>query len=141
VYCLGRVNSEMEWMWKEMTVARFDLLTLHLSRRASHWIEKKKCIYSTYSPLSSTHTYDFVDLTSLTHPRKILLVVLQIEKASVRIVGMDLEGSDRGLVCGRLRGRLINIWLYREHKLRGRKKIYLLYIFPPELHTLMTSLF
>jgi hypothetical protein len=28
-----------------------------------------------------THTYDFVVLTSLTHPRKILLVVLQIRKA------------------------------------------------------------
>jgi hypothetical protein len=31
--------------------------------------------------LSSTHTYDFIVLTSLTHPRKILLVVLQIRKA------------------------------------------------------------
>jgi hypothetical protein len=40
----------------------------------------KKCIYSTYSPLSSTH-YDFVVVTSLTHPRNILLVVLQIGKA------------------------------------------------------------
>jgi hypothetical protein len=27
------------------------------------------------------HTYDFVVLTSLTHPRKIILVVLQIGKA------------------------------------------------------------
>jgi hypothetical protein len=27
-------------------------------------------------PLSSPHTYDFVVLTSVTHPRKILLVVL-----------------------------------------------------------------
>jgi hypothetical protein len=40
-------------------------------------MELKKCIYSTYSPLSSTHL-DFVVLTSLTHPREILLVVLQI---------------------------------------------------------------
>jgi uncharacterized protein YifN (PemK superfamily) len=39
----------------------------------------KKCIYSTYSPLSSTHTYDFVVLTSLN--KKKLLVVLQIGKA------------------------------------------------------------
>jgi hypothetical protein len=31
-------------------------------------------------PLSSTHTYGFVVLTSLTHPRKILLVALQIGK-------------------------------------------------------------
>jgi hypothetical protein len=41
----------------------------------------KKCIYSTYSPLRAPHTYDFVVLTSLPHPRKILLVVLQIGKA------------------------------------------------------------
>jgi hypothetical protein len=45
----------------------------------------KKCIYSKYSPMSSTH-FDFVVLTSLTHPRKILLVVLQIGKAK------DLSG-------------------------------------------------
>jgi hypothetical protein len=31
--------------------------------------------------LSSTHTYDFVVLFSLTNPRNILLVVLQIGKA------------------------------------------------------------
>jgi hypothetical protein len=37
----------------------------------------KKYIYSTYSPLSSTK---FVVLTSLTDPRKIILVVLQIGK-------------------------------------------------------------
>jgi hypothetical protein len=35
----------------------------------------------TYSPLNYTHTHDFVVLTSLTHPRKILLVVLRIGKA------------------------------------------------------------
>jgi hypothetical protein len=31
-------------------------------------------------PLSPTHTYDFVVLTSLTHPRKNFLVVLQTGK-------------------------------------------------------------
>jgi hypothetical protein len=40
----------------------------------------KKCIYSTYSP-GVPHTYDFIVPTSLTHPRKILLLVLQIGKA------------------------------------------------------------
>jgi hypothetical protein len=45
----------------------------------------KKCIYSTYSPVRS-HIYDFVVLT-LTHPRKILLVVLQIGKVK------DLPGK------------------------------------------------
>jgi hypothetical protein len=34
----------------------------------------KKFIYASY-------TYDFIVLTSLTHPRKIVLVVLKIEKA------------------------------------------------------------
>jgi hypothetical protein len=29
----------------------------------------------------AAHTYDFIVLTSLTHPRNILLVVLQIRKA------------------------------------------------------------
>jgi hypothetical protein len=39
----------------------------------------KKYIYCTYSPCAP-HTYDFIVLTSLTQPRKILLIVLQIEK-------------------------------------------------------------
>jgi hypothetical protein len=43
-----------------------------------HYANLKKKMYSL---LNSTHTYDFVVLTSLTHPRKILLVVLQIGKA------------------------------------------------------------
>jgi hypothetical protein len=33
-----------------------------------------------HSPSSAPHTYDFLVLTSLTHPRKIILVVLQIGK-------------------------------------------------------------
>jgi hypothetical protein len=32
-------------------------------------------------PLWAPHTYDFIVLTSLTHQRKIILVVLQIGKA------------------------------------------------------------
>jgi hypothetical protein len=39
------------------------------------------------------------------------------------------------------RGGLISLWLYKENnKLRDRKNIFTLHI-PPELHTLMTSLF
>jgi hypothetical protein len=34
---------------------------------------------------------------------------------------------------------LISLWIYKENN--GIEKKYLLYIFPPELHTLMTSLF
>jgi hypothetical protein len=39
----------------------------------------KKCIYSPYPPWAP-HTYNFVVLTSLTYPRKIMLFVLQIGK-------------------------------------------------------------
>jgi hypothetical protein len=42
----------------------------------------KTCFYSTYSPLAP-HAYDFVVLTSLTHPRKIILVLLQIGKKEI----------------------------------------------------------
>jgi hypothetical protein len=40
-----------------------------------------KKIFIVHMPFWGTHTYDFVVLTSLTHPRKIHLVVLQIRKA------------------------------------------------------------
>jgi hypothetical protein len=40
-----------------------------------------KNVFTLHIPPWAPHTYDFVVLTSLTHPRKILLVVLQIGKA------------------------------------------------------------
>jgi hypothetical protein len=40
-----------------------------------------------------------------------------------------------------IRRGLISLWLYEENKLRYWEKIYLHYIFPPELPTLMTLLF
>jgi hypothetical protein len=55
-------------------------MSLWLYRENNKLRDWKKCIYSTYSTLSSTHTYDFVVLTSLTHQRKIIFVVLQIGK-------------------------------------------------------------
>jgi hypothetical protein len=36
---------------------------------------------------------------------------------------------------------LISLWLYKEKIIYGTEKIYLLYIFPLEHHTLMTPLF
>jgi hypothetical protein len=39
-----------------------------------------------------------------------------------------------------VQGGLISLWLYKKQA-TGLKKIYLHYIFPPELHPLMTSLF
>jgi hypothetical protein len=39
-------------------------------------------------------------------------------------------------------GGLIILWLYKENEqAKGLKKIYLLYIFPPDLHTLGCSIF
>jgi hypothetical protein len=40
-------------------------------------------MYSLYIFPLTSHTYDFVVLTSLTHPRKVLLVVLKIGKYEI----------------------------------------------------------
>jgi hypothetical protein len=46
-----------------------------------------------------------------------------------------------GLKCHDIRGGLISFWLYKENnKLRDWKNVFTLHI-PPELHTLMTSMF
>jgi hypothetical protein len=39
------------------------------------------------------------------------------------------------------KGGLVSLWLYKENNKLRDLKMYLLYIFPPELHTLMASLF
>jgi hypothetical protein len=61
----------------------------------------KKCIYSTYS--SELHlTYDFVVLTSLTCPRKILLVVLQIGKLEIgkaKDLSAPLRNISKSVTC------------------------------------------
>jgi hypothetical protein len=43
--------------------------------------------------------------------------------------------------CNNIRRGLISLWLYKENNKLRDEKICLLYIFPLELHTLMTSLF
>jgi hypothetical protein len=59
-------------------------LLLYERELISLWLYKatrmKKYISSTYSPPPprAPHTYGFVVITSITHPRKIILVVLQI---------------------------------------------------------------
>jgi hypothetical protein len=40
----------------------------------------KKNVFILHIPLRAPHPYDFVVLTSLTQPRKILLVMMQIGK-------------------------------------------------------------
>jgi hypothetical protein len=52
------------------------LISLWLYKENDNPQDWKKCIYSTSSPWAP-HIYDFVVLTSLTHPRKMLSVVLQ----------------------------------------------------------------
>jgi hypothetical protein len=50
-----------------------------------------KNAFTLHIPLWPPHTYDFVVLTSLTHRRKILLVVLQIGKAKDLSAGLPVE--------------------------------------------------
>jgi hypothetical protein len=46
-----------------------------------------KNVFTLHTPPWASHTYDFVVLTSLTHPRKIVLVVLQIgNRKSQRLI-------------------------------------------------------
>jgi hypothetical protein len=58
----------------------------------SHWIDPILIKISVTDQNEYNYTYDFVVLTCLTHPRKILLVVLQIGKAE------DLSAALRNLV-------------------------------------------
>jgi hypothetical protein len=60
---------------------RKGLISLWLYKENYKLWDWKKCICSTYSPTWAPHTYDFVVVTFLTHPRKILLVVLEIREA------------------------------------------------------------
>jgi hypothetical protein len=53
-----------------------------------------KNVFTLHIPPWDPHTYDFVVLTSLTHPRKIVLVLLQIAKAK------DLSTPLRSSFCG-----------------------------------------
>jgi hypothetical protein len=59
-------------------------------------------------PPSAPHTYDFVVLTSLTHPRKILLVLLQIGKAK-DLSGWGMEWIHLAQDRDRRRGSAENI--------------------------------
>jgi hypothetical protein len=67
----GGVNYEREllslWLYKE-------------NNKLRDW----KNVFTLHIPPWAPHTYDFVVLTSLTFPRKILLVVLQIGKQEIR---------------------------------------------------------
>jgi hypothetical protein len=55
------------------------LLSLWLYKENNKLLNWKK-VFTLHIPPWAPHTYDFVVLTSLTHPRKILLVALQIGK-------------------------------------------------------------
>jgi hypothetical protein len=56
-----------------MLEIRGGLISIWLYKETKNLWDWKKHIYSTYSPWGP-HTYDFVVLTSLTHPRKIILL-------------------------------------------------------------------
>jgi hypothetical protein len=55
-----------------------ELLSFGFIKKTRSYGNEKTYLLYIFPP--ELHTYDFVVLTSLTHPRKILLVVLQIGK-------------------------------------------------------------
>jgi hypothetical protein len=73
------------------------LISLWLYKEKRNYGIENKYIYSTYSPWAP-HTYDFVVLTSLSHPRKIVLFVLQRGKYEIR-EGKNLSAPLRIIVC------------------------------------------
>jgi hypothetical protein len=70
-------NLPQTWCWQHWRKHRIRMGLIYINKENKKLRDWKECIYSTYSPCAP-HTYDFVVLTSLTHPRKILLVALQI---------------------------------------------------------------
>jgi hypothetical protein len=78
---------------RSILTANIQSLINTIKKTTSYWIEKKN-IYSTYSPLSSTQTYDFVVLTFLNHPRKIILIVPQIRKAKDLSVALRTHNKE-----------------------------------------------
>jgi hypothetical protein len=77
-------------LWYGVTSYEAGLISLWLckeNKKLCDW----KIVFTLYISPRAPHTYDFVVLTSLTHPRNILMVVLQIRKAK------DLSASLRTL--------------------------------------------
>jgi hypothetical protein len=76
VYLRRKVGN---YLFPELLVIRGGLISLWLykeNNKLRDWTN----VFTLHILPWAPHTYDFVVLTSLTHPRKILLVVLQIEK-------------------------------------------------------------
>jgi hypothetical protein len=67
--------------------------------------------------------------------------VIRMIKSKKNFFNICLSASQRTVLHEDVRGGLISLWLYKGNKKLRDKNIYFLYIFPPELHTLMTSLF
>jgi hypothetical protein len=73
-----------------------------------------------------------------------ILIILGKEHKLMKLLIMQFSPISCNFIFHRSKyeGELISLWLYKENnKLRDWEKMYLLYIFPPELHTLLTSLF
>jgi hypothetical protein len=71
-------------MWPSLSRIRggWGLICLWFYKK-NNKLQDWKNVFTLYIPPWAPHTYDFVVLTSLTHPRKIILVVQQIRKAKV----------------------------------------------------------
>jgi hypothetical protein len=84
------IYYKVRFLGKHKHLSFCNIHRVHIHERGliSVWLSKEnnklrdwKNVFTLHIPSWAPHTYDFVVLTSLTHPRKILLVVLQIGKA------------------------------------------------------------
>jgi hypothetical protein len=74
------VKGKMEFRLWSFTIRKRGLISLWLYKE-NNKLRDWKNVFTLHIPPWAPHTYDFVILTSLTHPRKILLAVLKIGKA------------------------------------------------------------
>jgi hypothetical protein len=71
-----------------------------------------------------------------------VVAVAKPSEKKIRVIENREHYSELFKLCKSFNTRgLISLWLYEENNKLRDLKMYLLYIFPPELHTLMASLF
>jgi hypothetical protein len=122
----GEKNKEYKTRWTSSASIRFGaykrkkynirggLISLWLNKENNKLWDWKN-VFTLHIPPWATHTYDFVVLTSLTHPRKIVLVVLKTGKTgnwkSQRLISTPtyIQNSRNEIVWNRMTRRSRNI--------------------------------
>jgi hypothetical protein len=112
--CLSAINLSIYLSTYE------GLISLWLSKE-NNKLRDWKNVFTLHIPPWAPHTYDFVVLTSLTHPRKVILVVLQREKYETQ-KAKDLSAPKRIYLSVCLSSYLsvclpVCLWLYNPSDL------------------------